>query len=96
MFQVILLAIMLAAAGLPFAALTWAMRRGKDGLVLTVVSVIGAAVAILWFAAGRPMGIDPVQAMTLALVFGVPALLGGTAGAVLGWLLRRRDDRRIS
>ncbi len=96
MFQIILLAIMVIAAALPFAGLTWAMRRGRDGLALTVISLIGAIVAILWFASGRPIGIDPVQAMTLALIFGVPALLGGTAGVCLGWLLRKRDDARIS
>ena len=58
-------------------------------------AVIGAIFVILIYASGRPFGIDPVFAMSLAMLVCVPALLGSTAGALLGWLLRRQDDRRI-
>lgn len=86
---------MLLCAMLPFAVLARLMRAGQSGLSLSIISGIGGVFVILIYASGRPFGIDPVLAMTLAMLACVPALLGGIAGAVLGWLLRRRDDRRI-
>ena len=87
--------IMLACAVIPFVWLTRLVRGGRTGAALTVGSVIGGALAISLFAAGRPFGVDPVQAMGLAMLLLVPALLGCLAGGLLGWLLRRRDDRRV-
>jgi len=95
MNQLFVLGLMLICAALPFALLTKLMRAGQTGLALTFISVTGAALAIFIFASGRPFGIDPVVAMMVALLALIPALLGGTAGAFLGWLLRRQDDRRI-
>ncbi len=95
MAQIVVFAIMLFAAGVPFVWMTAAMRKGQSGLVLTVNSLIGGALAILWFASGRPIGIDPMLATGFALLGFVPALLGSTAGTFLGWLLRRQDDRRV-
>jgi hypothetical protein len=89
------LGVMLICAGLPFILLTKFMRSGQSGLALTFSSVIGATLVILIYASGRPFGIDPVFAMTIAMLVCVPALLGSTAGAFLGWLLRRQDDRRV-
>ena len=94
MAQLLVLGIMLTCAILPFVALTLAMRKGYTGLALTGLSVVGACLAILWFASGRPIGIDPVTATWVALLGFVPAFLGSSAGAFLGWLLRREDDRR--
>jgi len=95
MTQVLLLGLMLACAAVPFAVLTGLMRAGQSGLTLAIIAVIGAIFVILIYASGRPFGIDPVFAMTVAMLACVPALLGSTAGALLGWLLRRQDDRRI-
>ncbi len=86
---------MLLCAGAPFLLLTALMRAGQSGLALTIGSIIGGALVILIFASGRPIGIDPVFAMTLAMLGFLPALLGSAAGAFLGWLLRRQDDRAI-
>jgi lipopolysaccharide export LptBFGC system permease protein LptF len=86
---------MLLCALIPFAFLTKLMRAGQSGPSLSIVSVIGAVFIILIYASGRPFGIDPVLAMTVAMLACVPALLGGIAGALLGWLLRRQDDRRV-
>lgn len=95
MTQATILIGMLACAGVPFALLAKLMRAGQSGWSLTIVSVIGAILVILIFASGRPIGIEPVFAMTLAMLAFVPAFLGSTAGAFLGWLLRRQDDRRV-
>ncbi|EBA12804.1 hypothetical protein [Roseobacter sp. CCS2] len=95
MTQVLVLGVMLTCAGLPFMLLTKLMREGQTGLAWTILSVIGATLAIFIYASGRPFGVDPVFAMTVALLACVPALLGGTAGALLGWLLRRQDDHKI-
>ena len=95
MMQLLVLGIMLTCAMLPFAVLTLLMRSGRTGLALTIVSVIGAVLVVSIYASGRPFGVDPVMAMTVALMACVPAFLGSTAGAFLGWLLRRQDERAV-
>ena len=95
MTQALVFGGMLVLAGVPFALLTWLMRSGQSGLALTNISVIGATLVIFIFASGRPMGIDPVLAMTIAMLGCVPAFLGSAAGMLLGWLLRRQDDRAV-
>ena len=95
MAELTIFAIMLAAAAIPFVWLTQLVRGGRSGLALTIGSLIGAALAVAMFAAGRPFGVDPVQAMGLAMLLLLPALLGCMAGGVLGWMLRKRDDRGL-
>lgn len=95
MTQLIVFGGMLTCAMVPFALLTWLMRSGQIGLSMTIMSVIGATLVIFIYASGRPFGIDPLFAMMVAMLACVPALLGSTAGAFLGWLLRRQDDRRV-
>lgn len=95
MFEGALLIAAMTACGLiPMFWLNYLMIRGKAGLVLTVLSVLGAVLVILVFATSRPIGIDPLRAWTIALLFVLPALLGAMAGTLLGWLIRRRRDRR--
>ncbi|WP_439156129.1 UDP-N-acetylmuramate--alanine ligase [Yoonia sp.] len=89
-----ILAIMAGCALTAFALLLRWVRAGAFGRALSVLSVLGACLTILIYATGRPFGIDPLLAMDLSLLWVFPALLGGLAGAMLGWLLRRRDDRR--
>ncbi|MEO1640408.1 MAG: UDP-N-acetylmuramate--alanine ligase [Pseudomonadota bacterium] len=95
MVQVLVFGVMLSCAALPFMLLTVLMRRGKSGLALTIGSLIGAGLVILIFASGTPIGFDAVMAMAVALVGFVPAFLGTVSGALLGFLLRRQDERRI-
>lgn len=95
MTQLLVFGFMLLCAMVPFALMTWLMRSGQTGLALTIGSVIGATFVIFIYASGRPFGINPIFAMTAAMLACVPALLGSTAGAFLGWLLRRQDDRRV-
>ena len=84
---------MTICALLPFFGLVRLARAGQFGLVLTVLSLLGAAAVILFYATAQPFGIDPVRAMAILLLGVVPALLGGGAGAMLGKILRNRDDR---
>ncbi|MBE0413552.1 UDP-N-acetylmuramate--alanine ligase [Yoonia sp.] len=89
-----IIAIMAVCALVTFALLLRWVRAGGFGLALSVLSVIGGCLTILIYATGRPFGINPLLAMDLALLWVFPSLLGGLAGALLGWLLRRRDDRK--
>ena len=95
MSQLLVLGLMLTCAMLPFVLMTKLMREGQSGLALTIISVIGATLVIFIYASGRPFGVDPIFAMTVAMLACVPALLGCIAGALLGWLLRRQDDRKV-
>ena len=91
--QLLVFGVMLTCAALPFLLLSRLMRSGQSGLSLSIASVIGATFAIFFYASGRPFGIDPLFAMGMAMLICVPALLGSAAGALLGWLLRKRDDQ---
>ncbi len=90
-----ILGVMCACALIAFMGLARLVRGGKSGLALSIISGLGAVLTILIYAAGRPFGIDPVIAMGGALLFVLPTLVGAGAGALLGWMLRRKDDRRI-
>ena len=87
-------AIMILCALVPFFALVRLARMGQFGLVMSLLSVLGAVAVILGYATGAPFGIDPVQAMAILLLGVVPGLMGGGAGALLGKALRDRDDSR--
>lgn len=90
----LILLVMLACAFVPFILLVRLVRGGAGGWATTILSVIGAGLVIALYASGRPFGIDPLAAMTTAMLGFVPAFCGGAAGALLGWLLRKRDDQR--
>ena len=95
MAELMIFAGMLAAAMVPFALLTVLVRGGQSGLALTIASIIGGALALFLFAAGRPIGVDPIFAMGLSMLGLLPALMGCAAGGLLGWMLSKRDDRRV-
>ncbi len=95
MVQLLVFGGMLICAMVPFVLMTWLMRGGQTGLALTIISVIGATLVVFIYASGRPFGVDPVLAMSIAMLACVPALLGCAAGMLLGWLLRRQDDRAV-
>lgn len=90
MADVLVILLMVIAAFGPFGLATWWMQRGKVGYTLTLFSLAGAALAITVFGASRPIGLDPVQSMSWAMLFFLPAVLGCCAGALLGWLIYRR------
>ncbi len=95
MTEIGILGLMLIAAMLPFILMVKLVRSGKNGPALSLMSIAGGVFVVLIYASGRPFGIDPVGAMSGAMLVFLPALLGGGAGALLGWMLRRRDDRRL-
>ncbi len=90
-----IIAAMAFCAFVLFAVLVRLVRAGQVGWSMTILSALGGCLAVLIFATGRPFGINPAFAITAALLVVFPALLGGGAGALLGWLLRMRDDRKI-
>ena len=89
-----IIAAMVACALLPMFLVTYLMIRGKSGLVLTKLSLLGAVIVILYYAVTTPIGIDPLQAYAINYLFALPAMIGACSGALLGWLIRRRRDRR--
>ncbi len=91
---IVVFGIMVVGAFIPFGIVGYLVRMGKNGLALTLGSVIGAMLWILvWGADGR-LGIDPLLAISWAMLFFVPAMIGTLSGALLGWLMRRKDDRK--
>ena len=93
MAGLVVFAIMVIGAFIPFGLIGYWVRKGKNGLALSMGSLIGAGLVILvWGSDGR-LGLDPRVALWWAMLFFVPAAMGGLAGWLLGWLLRRRDER---
>lgn len=90
MADLLVLAMMLAAALCPFALATHWMQHGKVGYTLTLCSGVGGALAIAIFTSTRLMGVNPVHAMSVGLLVLLPATLGCLAGTLLGWLIYRR------
>jgi len=93
MQDALILTTMLACAMLPFVGCARLMYRGYAGYTLSLLSVLGAAFAILLFGTNHDIGLDPVRAMGMALLFCLPALAGGLAGSLLGAMLRKRNAR---
>ncbi len=93
MADFLVVGIMLAAAVVPFVGMTVLMIRQWYGPALTVAALLGALLVLLIFATSRPVGIDPVFAMTLAMIGAVPAFIGAAAGAMLGWMIIRRRTK---
>jgi hypothetical protein len=86
------LGVMLACGLVPFALVCKLMLGGQNGLALSIVSLIGAALAVALFASVRPFGVDPLNAIIASYIFLVPAMVGATAGMFLGWLIYRRRN----
>ena len=91
--EILFLAGMAICGLIPFVLLTWLMQKGKNGLALTILSVLGAGFTVMIYATNHDFGIDQVRAIGIALIFFLPALLGGGLGALLGWLVRLRRER---
>ena len=87
------LVLMVLSALLPFALSARLVDRGRNGPAVSVIAGIGAALVILIWAAAGHMGLDPLMAMSWAMLCVLPAFLGALIGAALGWLMRRRRER---
>ena len=81
------------SALVPMALSAYWAKRGRFGGPLTLVSVLGAALAFLLYPANGSFGLDPLQAYAVGLIAVLPALLGGLAGYLLGWLIWRRRQK---
>lgn len=85
--------IMVIGAFIPFGLIGYWVRVGKNGYALTFGALVGAGLVILLWGADGRLGLDPVVAISWAMLFFVPASIGALSGWLLGWLMRRRDER---
>ena len=67
--EILFLAGMAICGLIPFVLLTWLMQKGKNGLALTILSVLGAGFTVMIYATNHDFGIDPVRAIGIALIF---------------------------
>ena len=90
MATVLVFILMLTSGLAPFALCTLWMQRGKVGYALTLFSVLAALLTLSVYAASRWIGIDPIGAMSSAMLVFLPGTIGCVAGSLLGWLIYRR------
>ncbi|MEJ6398435.1 UDP-N-acetylmuramate--alanine ligase [Yoonia sp. 208BN28-4] len=88
------LAVMLVAGFVPFIILCRLMLGGKTGLALTVLALLGAALALTIYSVTVPLGLSPMTSILLGQLVLTPALIGACAGILLGWLIYRRRNPR--
>lgn len=68
-------------------------KRGRFGVPLTVVSLLGGALAVLLYATNGTIGMDPLQAYAIGLIGVLPAFIGAQAGFLLGWMIWKRRQK---
>lgn len=88
------LLIMAAGALGSFLLMAWLIDRGRNGYALTWITFVGTVVVVFTFEASRAYLFDPLRTLGWIMVLWVPALLGGGAGALTGWWLRRRREKQ--
>ena len=86
--------VMLVSAFVPMIIMLALMRAQKSGAALTLIAILGAALIIAVFGAGRSMGNEMLIAVGFVMLVALPACLGAGAGALLGWLIVRRRLNR--
>jgi hypothetical protein len=60
------------------------------GLELAIAAGFGA----MLYQTSHPVGLKPGQSIALALIFLLPALIGGLGGILMGFLVKLRRDRK--
>ncbi len=93
MAELRLAALLCGACLMGFALLFRATERGRTGLALTQISVLGAAVLVGFFIAARSPEAQALRVLAVTSVGLAPAFVGGLAGAALGWMIDRRRNR---
>lgn len=86
-------AIMVLAAFIPFGLIGYWVRTGKNGLALALGCLCGGGLVVFGWGSDGRLGLEPLIAMSWAMLFFVPATIGALSGWLLGWLMRRRDER---
>lgn len=94
MAGLIVFSLLMAGALAPFALVCWLAMTGRARWGIAVCASIAIALAFLVHGASRPEGLDPLFAMSWAMLVALPALFGGLSGLLLGWVLRRRAGKR--
>lgn len=69
-------------------------KRGRFGLPMSVVCVLGGTLAVLIYATNGTIGLDPLQAYAIGLIGVLPAFIGAQAGFLVGWLVWKRRQKR--
>ena len=93
MGMIIIIGLMFICALVAFVLMSRLVAAQQNGWALSVISVLGAAFVMFWFASTTPIGIDPMLSVSIAFLIALPAFLGGCMGALMGRLLLRRRLR---
>ena len=94
MFSILMLVFMVASAVLSFMGMKALMVAQKHGAALSVVAIVGAAFVVATYLARSIPGEEVVYAVAFAFLICIPSLIGLAAGALLGWLIVRRRQKR--
>ena len=80
------------AAVIPFCVSMAITLRAKFRIWRLIFLVLLLLFVICSYATSGTIGIDPLRAYAWAMFFGLPAVLGFSAGGLLGWLIYRRKS----
>ena len=96
MANFLVLVVMAVAALVPCVTAALWVKAGKYIWTLILFAVLAACLWISSQAATTDdMGVAPMRALGAALLVFLPATIGCAVGALLGWMVKRRREKKM-
>lgn len=90
----VVFAIMMIGAFLPFGLVGFWVRTGRFAAAIAFCVLVAGLSGLLGYTASHPGWLNPQLSMFWGMLFMLPALGGALAGALVGAMIRLRDRRQ--